>query len=76
MGAPIVMPQQGLVEEIVVVEWLRPDGSEVAAGEPIVQVETEKAQIEVVAPAAGTLRIAVQAGPDVIPVDTVLGEIE
>jgi len=30
----------------------------------------------VVAPAAGTLRIAVQAGPDVIPVDTVLGEIE
>ena len=39
-------------------------------------VETEKTQTEVEAPASGTLRIAVQAGPDLITVDTVLGEIE
>jgi pyruvate/2-oxoglutarate dehydrogenase complex dihydrolipoamide acyltransferase (E2) component len=76
MPTPIVIPQQGLVEEVVVLEWLRPDGAEVVQDEPIVLVETEKTQTEVVAPAAGTLRIAVQAGPDVIPVDTVLGEIE
>jgi pyruvate/2-oxoglutarate dehydrogenase complex dihydrolipoamide acyltransferase (E2) component len=76
MATPIVIPQQGLVEEVVVLEWLRPDGAEVTDGEPIVLVETEKTQTEVVAPTGGTLRIAVQAGPDVIPVDTVLGEIE
>jgi pyruvate/2-oxoglutarate dehydrogenase complex dihydrolipoamide acyltransferase (E2) component len=76
MATPIVIPQQGLVEEVVVLEWLRPDGAEVTDGEPIVLVETEKTQTEVVAPAGGRLRIAVQAGPDAIPVDTVLGEIE
>ena len=75
MATPIVIPQYGLVEEVVVLEWLRADGDEVLAGEMIVLLETEKTQTEVEAPATGTLRIAVAAGPDVIPVDTVLGEI-
>jgi len=39
-------------------------------------LETEKRQTEVEAHAGGTLRIAVPAGPDVVPADTVLGEIE
>ena len=76
MPTPIVIPQHGLVEEVVVLEWLKGDGESVGAGEPIVLLETEKAQTEVESPAGGTLRIAVPAGPDVIPVDTVLGEIE
>ena len=76
MATPIVIPQAGLVEELVVLEWLRADGDTVSAGEPIVLLETEKTQTELEAPASGTLRISVQAGPDVIPVDTVLGEIE
>jgi pyruvate/2-oxoglutarate dehydrogenase complex dihydrolipoamide acyltransferase (E2) component len=75
MATPIVVPQLGLVEEIVVLEWLVADGADVAEGEPVVLLETEKTQTEVVAPAAGTLRIAVAAGPDVVPIDTVLGEI-
>jgi pyruvate dehydrogenase E2 component (dihydrolipoamide acetyltransferase) len=76
MATPIVMPQAGLVEEVVVLEWLRADGDTVAAGEPVVLLETEKTQTEVEAPAAGTLRIAVPAGPDVVPADTVLGTVE
>jgi pyruvate/2-oxoglutarate dehydrogenase complex dihydrolipoamide acyltransferase (E2) component len=76
MATPIVIPQHGLVEEVVVLEWLKADGDEVSVGEIIVLLETEKTQTEVEAPASGTLRIAVPAGPDVIPVDTVLGEIE
>lgn len=76
MATPIVIPQLGLVEEIVVLEWLRADGDAVAAGEPVVLLETEKAQAEVEAPASGVLRIAVPAGPDVVDVETVLGEIE
>ena len=75
MPTPIVVPQLGLVEEIVVLEWLKPDGADVVEGEPIVLLETEKTQTEVTAPAAGSLRIAVPAGPGVIPIDTVLGEI-
>jgi pyruvate/2-oxoglutarate dehydrogenase complex dihydrolipoamide acyltransferase (E2) component len=76
MPAPIVIPQLGLVEEIVVLEWLRADGEPVGAGEPVVLLETEKTQTEVEAPASGTLRIEVPAGPDVIPVDTILGYVE
>ena len=76
MGTPIVIPQSGLVEEVAVVEWLRADGDQVEAGEPLALIETEKATTEVESPASGTLRIAVQAGPDVIPVETVLGQVE
>jgi pyruvate/2-oxoglutarate dehydrogenase complex dihydrolipoamide acyltransferase (E2) component len=39
MATPIVIPQLGLVEEIVVLEWLKTDGETVRAGEPIVLVE-------------------------------------
>jgi pyruvate/2-oxoglutarate dehydrogenase complex dihydrolipoamide acyltransferase (E2) component len=76
MSTPIVIPQAGLVEEVVVLEWLKADGDRVDVGDPIVLLETEKTQTEVEAIVAGTLRIAVPAGPDVIPVDTVLGHIE
>jgi pyruvate/2-oxoglutarate dehydrogenase complex dihydrolipoamide acyltransferase (E2) component len=76
MSTPVVIPQAGLVEEIVVLEWLKADGDQVEAGSPIVLLETEKTQTEVEAPASGTLRIAIPAGPDVIPVDAVLGQIE
>lgn len=76
MATPIVVPQLGLVEEIVVLEWLRAEGEVVSAGEPVVLVETEKTQTELEAPAHGILRVAVQASPDVIPIETVLGEVE
>ena len=76
MATPIVTPQLGLVEEIVVLEWLVPDGSAVTAGRPVVLLETEKTQTELEAPADGVLRIAVQPGEDPIPVETVLGWIE
>lgn len=76
MPTPITIPQLGLVEEVVVLEWLKADGEAVTEGEPIVLLETEKTQTEIEAPATGTLRIAVPAGDDVIPVDTVLGDID
>jgi pyruvate/2-oxoglutarate dehydrogenase complex dihydrolipoamide acyltransferase (E2) component len=76
MSHPIVIPQAGLVEEVVVLEWLKADGDQVEVGEPIVLLETEKVQTEVEATVSGTLRIAVPAGDDVIAVDTILGYIE
>jgi pyruvate/2-oxoglutarate dehydrogenase complex dihydrolipoamide acyltransferase (E2) component len=73
---PILIPQLGLVEEVLVLEWLKADGEAVVEGEPVVLLETEKTQMEIEAPAAGTLRIAIPAGDDVIPVDAVLGHVE
>lgn len=72
---PITVPQLGVVEEIVVVEWLAASGDDVAAGTPVVVIETEKAETELEAPASGVLEIAVAAGDDEHPVGTVLGHV-
>ncbi len=76
MSEPIVIPQVGLVDEIILVEWLKADGDHVSAGEAIALLETDKTQTEVEALYDGILRIAVQPGPDSLSPDTVLGSIE
>jgi pyruvate dehydrogenase E2 component (dihydrolipoamide acetyltransferase) len=63
--------KQGLI-----VAWLKAEGDAVAEGEAILQVETDKAVTEVVAPATGVLR-HILVGPGAkVPVGTVLGIIE
>lgn len=72
---PVVLPQLSIsMEEGTVLSWLVEDGAEVAAGQPLVEVETDKATIAVEAPAAGTLRIVAAIGA-VLPVDGMLAEI-
>jgi pyruvate dehydrogenase E2 component (dihydrolipoamide acetyltransferase) len=49
----------------LVVEWLKRPGDSVQKGEPIVQIESEKATNEVEAPATGIMRwLGVQEGED------------
>ena len=56
MATRVVMPQAGQdLETGVVKRWLKAEGDEVAKGEPIVEVETEKITLDVEAPAAGVL---------------------
>ena len=77
MPANIVVPEVG--ESIVdarVAKWLKKEGDAVAAGEPLVELETDKVDLEVAAPQAGVLaRIAQADGADV-KVGDVLGVIE
>jgi pyruvate dehydrogenase E2 component (dihydrolipoamide acetyltransferase) len=50
------IPKIGLVmEEVRVVRWLKSVGDAVAAGEPLLEVETEKAVVEIEAAATGRL---------------------
>jgi pyruvate dehydrogenase E2 component (dihydrolipoamide acetyltransferase) len=50
------IPKVGLVMEAVrVVRWLKKVGDSVAAGEPLLEVETEKAVVEIEAAASGRL---------------------
>jgi len=72
---PLAVPQMGLVEEVLLVEWLVEEGAIVAAGDEVVTVETDKVETELVAPASGSIKIIVQPGDDEIPVGTVLAEI-
>src|SRR5437879_13107294 len=57
------MPSLGMfTAEGTLTAWLRPDGAQVAAGEPVAEVTTEKMIQEVVAPAAGILHRVASEG--------------
>src|SRR4026209_2944937 len=77
MSSNIVVPEVG--ESIVdarVAKWLRKEGESVAVGGPLVELETDKIDLEVAAPQGGVLkRIDRKDGEDV-KVGEVLGVIE
>ncbi|MDZ4198759.1 MAG: dihydrolipoamide acetyltransferase family protein, partial [Kiritimatiellia bacterium] len=67
MATPVLMPRQGQsVESCILVEWLARKGDAVEAGQPLANIETDKATFELPAPAAGTLLdLFFEAGADV-----------
>jgi 2-oxoglutarate dehydrogenase E2 component (dihydrolipoamide succinyltransferase) len=76
MPADIVVPDLGeSITEGVIASWLRADGDSVAVDEPLLELETDKATVELPSPAAGVLRIAKQAG-ETVAVGDRLGTIE
>jgi 2-oxoglutarate dehydrogenase E2 component (dihydrolipoamide succinyltransferase) len=76
MPVEIKVPSVGeSVTEGILSRWLKKDGDAVRADEPVVELETDKATQEVVAPAAGRLRTAVNEGATV-QVGAVIGRIE
>lgn len=62
MAVKVIMPQAGQdLETGVVKQWHKAVGDPVTKGEPIVQIETEKVNLDVEAPASGVLlRILVE----------------
>ena len=76
MGADFIMPKLGLtMEEGTVVRWLAAEGDQVAAGEVILEVQTDKVTVEVEAPAEGVLgELQVREG-ETVPIGTVLARI-
>src|ERR687886_113696 len=71
MPVEVRVPQLGeSVVEATVGSWLKREGEQVAAGEPLVQLETEKVNVEVAAERAGVLEsIAHKEGDTVAPGD-------
>ncbi len=63
LARPIVMPSLGMyTTEGTITAWLRPPGSQVAAGELIIEVTTEKSTYQVEAPADGIFHVSVEIG--------------
>ena len=77
MPSQIVVPELGeSVVEATVANWLKQEGEQVSIGEPLVELETDKVDLEVGATQDGILaKIDVPAGEDV-QVGEVLGKIE
>jgi pyruvate dehydrogenase E2 component (dihydrolipoamide acetyltransferase) len=70
------MPKWGLsMTEGRVVAWLVDEGAEIAVGDEVAEVETEKINGAVEAPVAGVLRRRVAAEDDVVPVGGLLGVV-
>src|SRR4030095_12494835 len=76
MAVNITVPEMG--ESIVdarIARWLKREGDAVSVGEPLVELETDKVDVEVPAPKNGVLeRIAHKDGADV-KIGDVLGTI-
>jgi pyruvate dehydrogenase E2 component (dihydrolipoamide acetyltransferase) len=63
------MPALGMNQDTCrLVEWLKHDGDTVTRGEPLMEVETDKATVEIEAPASGVLAAVTARPGDDVPV--------
>lgn len=66
MPVDIIIPQAGeSVTSGVISRWVKAEGQSVKRDEPVLELETDKVTMEIVAPADGVLHIVVQAGETV-----------
>ena len=72
----VVMPQMGVsVSEGTITRWLKQEGEQIEADEPLLEISTDKVDTEVPSPTSGTLtQILVQEG-ETVDVGTKLGQI-
>ena len=72
----VVMPQMGdSVTEGTILEWHKQEGDQVAAGETLVEISTDKVDAEVPSPQAGTLVKIHAAEGDSVTVGSLLAEL-
>jgi pyruvate dehydrogenase E2 component (dihydrolipoamide acetyltransferase) len=75
MARPIVMPSLGMyTAEGTVTSWLRPSGTLVHAGDPILEVTTDKDTYELPSPADGLVHWVAELG-DILPVQGLIGYV-
>ena len=76
MARPVRMPPLGATsDELQIVQWLKEVGSVVEQGEPLLEVETDKATLEVEAAVAGTLLSVLHGRGETVSVGEVLAYI-
>ena len=64
------------MKEGIVVEWLKKEGETVNKGEPLVQIETDKAVTEVESPVGGVVKQILHRKGAKVSVDAVLAVVE
>src|SRR5579859_2748213 len=76
MATDVILPALGMSQDTgKILQWLKAEGEQVTKGEPLAEIETDKATVEIEAPAEGILaRISAAAGDDV-PVGKVIATI-
>src|SRR5690348_2814994 len=76
MATDVILPALGMSQDTgKIIQWLKSEGDQVAQGEPLVEIETDKATVEIESPATGVLaRVSAASGED-IPVGQVIAAI-
>lgn len=75
-GVPLLVPHGDLtITEAKLLRWLKQPGDRVALGEPVVEVETDKAVTEIESPAAGVLDEPLARAGDVVKFGARIGTI-
>jgi pyruvate dehydrogenase E2 component (dihydrolipoamide acetyltransferase) len=76
MPTDVIMPALGVAQEKgTLLAWRKAEGQTVKKGEPLMEIETDKATVEIEAPASGTLaQVSARAG-DEIPVGETIAVI-
>lgn len=69
MTTQVIMPALGMAQETGrVLRWLKTEGESVKAGEPLLEIETDKVTVEIEAPASGILQEVTAAEGQDVPV--------
>lgn len=76
MAIPVEVPTLGeSVTQATILSWHKNDGDVVAAGDPICELETDKANVDIPAPASGVIQRSKQAG-ETVKVGEVIAQID
>jgi len=77
MSEKIIVPVLGeSITEATVSKWLKNEGDEVKADEPIVELETDKVNLEVPSPISGILTEIISKDGSVVQVGSALGSVD
>lgn len=69
MAHSVIMPALEMAQETgKLLAWRKKEGESVAKGEPLLDIETDKAVVEIESPAEGILAGVTASAGDVIPV--------
>ncbi|NQT83399.1 2-oxo acid dehydrogenase subunit E2, partial [bacterium] len=76
MATPVILPQLGqTMEEATILRWLKKEGDAVKKGDVLLEVQTDKAVLEVESFASGTLLKTLAEPGETLPVLQVIGLI-
>lgn len=76
MATLVAMPKLGMNQEDgLLIQWLVAEGDEVKSGQPILEIETDKATAEVEAPSDGILARIVRQVGESVPINGVMAVI-
>ncbi len=77
MAVELKIPSAGeSISEVQIGEWLKAEGDYVERDEIVVEIETDKASMELPAPAAGVLAKQLRKAGEIVPVGAVIAMIE